>query len=58
MSQYALINENTNIVENIIEYDPENSIGGYTPEDGYIIAPIETYCEIGYLYKNNNFIEP
>lgn len=55
--RYAIINTNTNIVENVVEYDniPINPPPGF--ENNYIAIDSDI-ANPGWEYKNNQFIDP
>lgn len=55
MKTFALINEQTNTIENVVLWD------GETPyeSDGYKIVEIDVAnAGIGWTYENDTFIEP
>lgn len=55
--RYAIINTETNTVENIIEYEdaPETPIPGF--EENYMAVPDELSSP-GWLYQNGEFTNP
>jgi hypothetical protein len=60
MSGYAMVNNQTNVVDNAIVWD---GVTPYTPPDGYTLVKIpdpndtEPTPGIGWLYVNGAFVE-
>jgi hypothetical protein len=56
MNSYAMINMDTNVVENLIAWD---GIVSYSPPEGYFLVKIEDpQVNISWLYVDGQFISP
>lgn len=60
MSNYAIINNKTNVIDNVIVWD---GISTYTPPDGYTIVEIPPQNEnsptpgVGWQYIDGTFVD-
>ena len=54
MRTWALINQQTNIVENIIKWDGETA---WQPPDGFLCIECFGNADIGDTYENGSFIK-
>lgn len=55
MRTWALVNTETNVVENIIKWD---GITDWRPPDGFICIECSEGGDIGDTYENETFIKP
>ena len=55
IKNYAVINNQTNIVENVVVWDGENE--WLPPEGTYVICIDGAEAGIGWKYENNTFID-
>lgn len=53
--KWAVINANSNIVENIIVWDGKSP---WAPPQGYLCVECGNEAEIGDIYQNGTFIHP
>lgn len=53
--RYAIVNNTTNVVENVIVWDGETP---YEPEEGRSVVPASDEVSIGWSYVNGIFSAP
>jgi hypothetical protein len=53
--RYAIVNSETNVVENVIVWDGETE---YEPNEGYIVVPASEQVSIGWHYVDGELQAP